>query len=362
MALHPVSLPPQAARLFRVVVLLKRLFMALADPKLDAACVNTLWVQEVWSELDLEWVRRFCLGGQEARISSIASASIAARRALFDEFCRQNKVRGVFQAGGDFRSLDALSGLNPELVEQVKAFLLTCYDKLGHNTNSRWPGFQFTGNRAISKSSYQSDFCAQPPTSDVCPYCDCDISAPVLDHYLPKSRFPLLSCSPWNLVPVCEACNKKGTGKGDKLPITEGTPNSMATWLHPFFRPASPNVTIRLSGSPRDSIPRLHSPDPDEQVGLDNHFDLVQTQTGMLTDRWTKRVASYYEKLVRDVRRERSTNHNLDDIVRVQLAAHLEDRGKVALAIIRAAVCQAVLDRRPEYLEEFDDPNQVGLV
>jgi hypothetical protein len=39
----------------------------------------------------------------------------------------------------------------------------------------------------------------------------------------------------------------------------------------------------------------------------------------------------------------------------------LEDRGLAASSMIKAAVCQAILDRRSEYLEEFVDPNEVEL-
>lgn len=73
----------------------------LADPRLDANAVDTAWVQHVWSNQDAEWVRKFCLGGQKARIQAIARATPEARQALYDEFLRQNKLEVLLNAGGE---------------------------------------------------------------------------------------------------------------------------------------------------------------------------------------------------------------------------------------------------------------------
>lgn len=60
---------------------------------------------------------------------------------------------------------------------------------------------------------------------EVCPYCDMDttinISNNEIEHFLPKSKFPFLSMNAYNLIPSCNACNKKTEGKGSdvKLPI-----------------------------------------------------------------------------------------------------------------------------------------------
>jgi hypothetical protein len=57
---------------------------------------------------------------------------------------------------------------------------------------------------------------------DLCPVCGID--PPVeLDHYLAKSEFRPLSIYPWNLVPLCEACN------GNKLAQDSGK------FVHAYF-------------------------------------------------------------------------------------------------------------------------------
>lgn len=48
-----------------------------------------------------------------------------------------------------------------------------------------------------------------------CPICG-QITDLTIDHYLPKSKYPLLSLSPINLIPCCYSCNKD---KGDWDPI-----------------------------------------------------------------------------------------------------------------------------------------------
>jgi hypothetical protein len=59
-----------------------------------------------------------------------------------------------------------------------------------------------------------------------CPLCGFG-HATTLDHYLPKSKFPLLSVLPWNLVPACKDCN---TGKNSTIATSEHEQT-----LHPYF-------------------------------------------------------------------------------------------------------------------------------
>lgn len=358
MALHRVSLPKAAANLFRVVAFQKRLLKALADPALDPKAIDAAWVQNVRRRLlTPEWVRRFCLDGQEDRIRAIAAATLTARRALYEEFCRQNRRQAWPTAGGNFQDLSSLPGFNAVLAEQVKVFFERCYKLLSHDKNRRWLGYEFRGGRVISNRSYKEDFCGEPPTNVVCPYCDGEIGTPELDHYLAKSRFPLLACSPWNLLPVCHSCNNAVTGKGDNLMITLGPPYSTADWLHPFFRPATDHVRMRLDGAPKKPIPQLHSPDASEQRCLDSHTSAIPS----LPERWERKAAAYYAELVRTVRR-RNAIPALDSIVKTALVDCLDERGKSPSSMVKAAVCQAVLDLRPEFIEEFTAPsNAPGL-
>ena len=68
---------------------------------------------------------------------------------------------------------------------------------------------------------------------DECPYCGgcgemaVDDGIGSLDHFLPKSRFPVFSVLPANLVPACDVCNK---GMGSRFPT-----DAFDQPLHPYY-------------------------------------------------------------------------------------------------------------------------------
>jgi hypothetical protein len=364
MALHPLKLPGIAAHLFRIIAMQKRLLKALANPALDPAVVDTAWVQNVWRRIDPEWVRKFCLRQQEARIRAIAEATITARNQLYLEFCRQNKVPKTIVAGGDFRNLRSLSGFDEALARTVTDFFLDCYDLLGQS--SRTEGYLLPNGRLLTKRIYNEAFRRSFPCKIVCPYCDGEIGTADLDHYYCKSHFPLLACSPWNLIPICKSCNDTTLAKGDRIALTLGPPRNTTDWLHPFHCPASNRVEIRLTGIPEQSVPELYSSDPAEQRRLRNHVWLMDhldkpQPFRYLSKRWTNTASAFYDVLVGEVNRKASATHPIMSLVQTRLEDILANRGQEPSCLVRAAVCQAIVARRPEYLEEFGTPNKVAL-
>jgi hypothetical protein len=82
-------------------------------------------------------------------------------------------------------------------------------------------------NRMVHKSGTGRVHYAQlRMIADICPYC-LERSTETLDHYLPKSSFPLLSITPVNLIPSCDTCNRK---KLDDLVL-----KSEDQFIHPYF-------------------------------------------------------------------------------------------------------------------------------
>ena len=358
MALHPVKIPKSATRLFRVVGLQKKLLRALANPALVAEQVDTAWVQQVWKRMDPEWVRKFCFGGKKSvlhPLKVIAKADPVARQTLYEEFRRQSNIKSVLDKGGDFRDLKSFPCMPHVVADAVKTFFQRCYKLLSHDTGRGWSGYEFGNQCFLTNSAYKADFCASYPTKSVCPYCDGEIGTPELDHYLPKSAFPFLACSPWNLVPVCSSCNNFISGKGERLALSPGADHPSSEWFHPYFNPASPETCIRLTGSPMDSIPVLYSPDSTEQIRLSNHTKLIPS----LSKRWTDRVSVSFDVLVRQVNRKVKSKPgtSIKEIVNDLLAEHLDSRGVSPSSMVHAAVCRAVLDGRSGYLEEFASPN-----
>ena len=61
-----------------------------------------------------------------------------------------------------------------------------------------------------------------------CPYCNIYThQVTQLDHFFPKSKFPSLSITPVNLVPICTDCNSK---KSETYSI-----NKIEMFIHPYF-------------------------------------------------------------------------------------------------------------------------------
>ncbi|MGG2085465.1 hypothetical protein ABFY59_00280 [Priestia aryabhattai] len=77
---------------------------------------------------------------------------------------------------------------------------------------------------------------------NVCPYCNRiytftvvnlkrEITRPELDHYFPRSKFPIFAISFYNLIPSCKVCNSS-IKKDEYLKIDE--------YLHPYINSLSP--------------------------------------------------------------------------------------------------------------------------
>lgn len=71
----------------------------------------------------------------------------------------------------------------------------------------------------------------------VCPYCGMEIIKPTnrtkkqIDHFFPKSKYPFLALSYYNLIPSCDTCNESPR-KGAKDPLVL-TKNGRI--MHPYF-------------------------------------------------------------------------------------------------------------------------------
>lgn len=100
------------------------------------------------------------------------------------------------------------------------------------------------------------------------------------------------------------------------------------------------------------------SPDATEQLRLNNHTGLIPS----LSKRWTNTAAAHFDVLVREVKRKMNASNPIDHLVRTKLEDHVESRGKAASSMVHVAVCQAVLDQRPGYIEEFANSNPPALV
>ncbi|WP_438391195.1 hypothetical protein [Caballeronia sp. DA-9] len=73
----------------------------------------------------------------------------------------------------------------------------------------------------LRRESFHDNFRIDNDHPAACPYCDLDTinsrGSVKVEHFLPKSKFPLLSVHPLNLLSACESCNSGGFGKGSRV-------------------------------------------------------------------------------------------------------------------------------------------------
>lgn len=103
-----------------------------------------------------------------------------------------------------------------------------------------------------------------------CPLCSVRL-VETLDHYLPKSLYPILSVVPVNLIPACSSCN---IGKKISFPS-----NSIEQTFHPYYDDVQNEPWIKASLLPAEPFGFdyfVDCPDNWEQIKKDraeNHFN-----------------------------------------------------------------------------------------
>ncbi len=172
----------------------------------------------------------------------------------------------------------------------------------------------------------------------VCPLCDGDMNGPEVDHWLPKSKYPALSCHPKNLMPVCHRCNSPEC-KGEKSPLTLANHRPFEDWFHPYERPAHTNLSVKVTGSQISLV----NADPRQQSRLNNLDSLLK-----LTPRWSEeyklQAANYLRQFAGKVRRERTkpTPDEVLDAISEWLEEITAEGTRMPHSIIRRVVLKQV--------------------
>jgi len=82
-------------------------------------------------------------------------------------------------------------------------------------------------NNTVGENNAIREFREELTLESTCPYCDyheMEFDSASVDHFIPKSRYPLLAIFPKNLVVACTACNDRIKKEKLYLPI-----------IHPYF-------------------------------------------------------------------------------------------------------------------------------
>jgi hypothetical protein len=269
--LHQVPDSAFRTRLLEVVEMQGSLIAALCSLPARSS-VDLAWLSSTWANItDVDWLREFWENDKGARskwCGIIAAAPKTVKRtilAIRDEQLRfaelyLNPPTARLQSH-DWKVTKAARGAAKtrlEVMEALQNLLEAFYAPIFYE-RSGFPNGDGT-------FFHKGHFIGSPPT--VCPYTDTTFQDPKLDHFLPKHKFPILSCHPDNLIP-CSTDSNSGGHKGTKTPLDISASDQAGNWFHPRWRSArntyrlefpsgpSPQPTIRFVALQTQNQPRL---------------------------------------------------------------------------------------------------------
>ncbi|MCM3003661.1 HNH endonuclease [Priestia koreensis] len=134
-----------------------------------------------------------------------------------------------------YENIDLLSKYN-EIVTNYENFLSYTWQDNTKYSNEVKQAFEYfykdlinseVFNKTFNTISALKEFRDELTLRSTCPYCDhneMEFDSASVDHFIPKSQYPLLSIFPKNLVVSCTACNDRIKKEKLHLPI-----------MHPYF-------------------------------------------------------------------------------------------------------------------------------
>lgn len=134
-------------------------------------------------------------------------------------------------------------------------------------------------SRAKSKARHVYDHIVTNARYDLCSYCQHG-TVTALDHFIPISLVPELGIDPWNLVPVCDRCNKLLLDGFSMLPEEQmlhpyASPSCLpedTRWLHAKVH-AGPGAVVTFHADPDPAVPK------DMRTRIINQFDTLELGT-----------------------------------------------------------------------------------
>jgi hypothetical protein len=123
------------------------------------------------------------------------------------------------------------------------------------------------------RKSFHSNFKTENEERTICSLCDVDTviakSNGIVEHFLPRNKFPYLSMNAYNLTTCCNACNlgEEGKGSGSVNPI----------WS-PFSRQIGENLKFNIEPDKIVITPRIGN------IAVDNYIDLMKLNKRFSTE------------------------------------------------------------------------------
>ncbi|MDS0528473.1 HNH endonuclease [Clostridium sp. SHJSY1] len=174
------------------------------------------------------------------------------------------------------------------------------------------------------------------PRHGICPFCG-ERTVSTLDHYLPKTQYPVYSITPFNLVAACSDCNK---AKSDKV-ITSREKET----IHPYYDNFDDEIWIKaklIEEFPIGFSFYVDKPNSWEDVKFkraNNHFN-----TFHLNKLYSSHAASEftsYKFMIKTFYK-----HGGEELIKLDLESRIESHRKVWLNSWEAAMYTALLNNK----------------
>ncbi|WP_016989160.1 hypothetical protein [Flavobacterium sp. ACAM 123] len=149
------------------------------------------------------------------------------------------------------------------------------------------------------RTDFHNNFKTENRNRTICSLCDTDTviakSNGIVEHFLPRNRFPYLSMNANNLITSCNACNlgEEGKGAGSVNPI----------WS-PFSRQIGDNIIYNIEIDKITITPR------EGNIAIDNYLDLLK-----LNNRFSTK--SVYNSSIVRLNAEISSHQQLSKLISV---------------------------------------------
>jgi hypothetical protein len=339
--LHPIKVPSCYPALEWVVRLQRDLLAKLCKPATTAAIVTPQWVAAIRPNC-AAWLEKFARRSHRrtsllSAMQTIASVSQSQKQGILGHFVNNQAFVESFDA--TVQSPTEFSPLQSLESDGIISCLCTLLEAFYEIALREGLPIDVRGNtgRSFDRSQFVTIF-EEENYGRVCPLCDGDMNSPEVDHWLPRSVYPALSCHPKNLVPVCHRCNSREC-KGEQCPITPANHRPFDDWFHPYERPAHAHFSVKVT----EAQVSLVNADPDQQTRLNNLDSLLK-----LTPRWAQEYrlqsTNYLNQLADKVRRKRikPTSDEVLDAVNEWLAEIEAEGSRMPHSIIRRVVLERV--------------------
>jgi hypothetical protein len=233
------------------------------------------------------------------RVNSVRRADYANRsgkHALKADWAHLSEQEQVLASGSyHVRQID--------FAEEWHDLFVTVLYERSFDDDVLWSSLGFSLSRSLFHANFVKD-----NDEFVCPYCDLTANfsstGVIIEHFLPKSRFPCLAMHPLNLFEACTGCNGPA-GKGDRvlLPISSPYQEEIGSLVTFSFQNRSIRIASRQGEVPVEnyiSLLKLDSRYAEQRVfgALDCILDgLIDSLDRTRVD-WST-VAAYLERFRR---------------------------------------------------------------